>query len=154
MDEDQNPLAKPDTKSLEKQTALALERLAIKLAQYRPAHARAHKLSNQQIVIMAAIFDRPGCNVKVITEQTGMFQSTISRSLEGLIANGYVERERSKADSRMTQLHVSETGADILAAVRIEWRNRVSALLSSLQPAERDAAASGLQLLVKNLDHL
>ncbi|EIM77957.1 putative MarR family transcriptional regulator [Nitratireductor aquibiodomus RA22] len=141
-----------DVKSLERQTALALERLAIKLGQYRPAEARTHRLSNQQIIIMAAIFDRPGCNVKAITEETGMFQSTISRSLEGLIASGHVRRGRSNLDSRMTELHLSETGSDILAAVRNEWRSRVSALLSGLQPADRRAAAAGIELLSKELD--
>lgn len=61
--------------------ALAVERLAIMFSQYRPEAVRTFGVSSQQAIILAAIYDEPGCGVKRITERTGMFQPVVSRSL-------------------------------------------------------------------------
>ena len=60
--------------------ALAVERLAIMFSQYRPEAVRTFGVSSQQAIILAAIYDEPGCGVKRITERTGMFQPVVSRS--------------------------------------------------------------------------
>lgn len=143
------PRADATSAPVERQVALALERLLVLLLQYRPQEARNHGLSNQQVIIMAVIFDCPGCSVKSIREQTGMFQSTISRSLESLVAQGHVERKRSLEDSRVVQLHLSSAGTTILANIRKEWHSRVSYMLTDLDAPGTETLLSGLELLLQ-----
>lgn len=128
--------------------ALALERLAVELLQYRPSEARTHDLSVQQIIIMAAIADQPGCGVKALSEQTGIFQSTISRSLSGIMKKGLVRREKSLADTRAVELFLSEEGLRIIHGTRQEWRDRVSLMLADLPASDKATMLAGLDLLI------
>ena len=134
--------------------ALALERLAVELLQYRPRDARANDLSVQQIIIMAVIADHPGCGVKALAAQTGIFQSTISRSLSGLLKKGLVRREKSLEDTRAVELFLSEEGQRIIRGTRREWRDRVSTMLADLEPSDRETLLAGLDLLLRVLPRL
>ncbi|WP_246476321.1 MarR family winged helix-turn-helix transcriptional regulator [Roseibium litorale] len=134
--------------------ALSLERLAVQLLQYRPREARTNDLSTQQIIIMAAIADRPGCGVNALSAQTGMFQSTISRSLSGLLKKGLVRREKSPKDTRAVELFLSDEGQRIISSTRQEWRDRVSAMLAEMVPSDRASLLTGLDLLVRAIPRL
>jgi DNA-binding MarR family transcriptional regulator len=137
-----------------RRAALALERLAVQLLQYRPREARLHDLSVQQIIILAAIADQPGCGVKALSAQTGIFQSTISRSLSGILKKGLVRRETSAADTRAVELFLNEEGLRIIHGTRQEWRDHVSAMLADLRPADRTTLLAGLELLLRVIPRL
>ncbi|MEJ8474299.1 MarR family winged helix-turn-helix transcriptional regulator [Roseibium algae] len=151
MTEESNQAAR---QTPERDAALALERLAVEFAQFRPSNARAHGLTTQYAIIMAVIYDHPGCGVSAITEQTGMFQSTVSRSLASLYKKGIVRRETSVTDTRAVELHLTAEGTSILETIRDEWRIRVAAMLDAVQETDRTDLLKGLGVLSGVIHHL
>ncbi|MEM9633722.1 MAG: MarR family winged helix-turn-helix transcriptional regulator [Pseudomonadota bacterium] len=138
----------------ERRAALALERLAVELMQYRPEEARAHGLSNQHLIILASVCDQPGCGVTAISAQSGIFQSTVSRSLGSLFKKELVYKRTSASDTRASELYLTEEGHKIVVSIRTEWRQRVTTMLASVPEGDRETLLKGLQVLVGVVHHL
>ncbi len=128
--------------------ALAVERLAIMFSQYRPEAVRTFGVSSQQAIILAAIYDEPGCGVKRITERTGMFQPVVSRSLGSLVRLSLLERRRSSTDARATELHLTEAGRRAVNEVRDEWRGSLQKACASLTEEQAAALMPSLSLVL------
>eukprot|EP00903_Cladosiphon_okamuranus_P021094 g19377.t1 len=142
-----NPMSGSDTAATI-EIALAVERLAIMFSQYRPEAVRTFGVSSQQAIILAAIYDEPGCGVKRITERTGMFQPVVSRSLGSLVRLSLLERRRSSTDARATELHLTEAGRRAVNEIRDEWRGTLQKACASLSEEQAAALMPSLSLVL------
>ncbi|MFC4602809.1 MarR family winged helix-turn-helix transcriptional regulator [Rhodococcus kronopolitis] len=74
-------------------------------------------------------------------------QSALSRQITELFDAGYVERRPDPADGRAYLVQVSESGRQLLAAVRADRAGRLKNLLDTWSQDEADAALASLRLL-------
>jgi DNA-binding MarR family transcriptional regulator len=98
--------------------------------------------------------------VLVLTRNDPIRMSEIARALETSQANvtglvdrleraGYVERVRAESDRRVVQVGITVKGAETLAQLRTQYRQRVDHMLRHLDVEERKQL---LALIMKALD--
>ena len=75
---------------------------------------------------------------------SGVTPASVSQMVDGLVADGYVERVRSGADRRVVEIRLTRRGRAWVSARIAAWRERWSAALAEFEDEELDATASVL----------
>eukprot|EP01047_Picozoa_sp_COSAG01_P098812 COSAG01_NODE_28937_length_649_cov_0.985455_1_plen_107_part_00 len=73
----------------------------------------------------------------------------VSRSLEGLIAAGLVERQFDESDARRTRLSLTKKGQQKLAEVMKIWRAEVGSLLGQLPHEHQEQLVQHMETLAQ-----
>lgn len=79
-----------------------------------------------------------------LAEKMGVGQSNASRLCDRLERHGLVARERSSTDGRAVDVHLTSTGAELLADVHDFRRREVQRVLAGMAEGEVEAAVRGL----------
>lgn len=123
---------------------------------YYACHARhrrdpesAQVLSERQASILDHLDETGAVSLKELAGHLGVTASTMSISVDRLVAGGWIRRERDPADGRRISLRLTTTGARMKAARTVLEPRRVRAVLDRLTPAERADALRGLALLAR-----
>ncbi|QUT04635.1 winged helix-turn-helix transcriptional regulator [Sphingobium phenoxybenzoativorans] len=107
-------------------------------------------LTRQQFALMLALGQRPGASQRDLVEATGIDKSTLKEMLGRMVARGWVERERDKADSRAWTMHLTAMGTELL----LENLPKVQAAQREiLAPLSEEDRATFMRCLRKLIDH-
>lgn len=106
-------------------------------------------LSRHQASILSHLDDADATSLSDLAAHMGVTPSTMSLSVKRLERQGYITRTRSRVDRRVTELRLSEAGVRVRDTQSVLDADRVAGMLDHLDPADRDAALHGLQLLAE-----
>lgn len=104
-------------------------------------------LSSHQASILDHLDDVEPTSLAGLAKHMGVTPSTMSISVERLVRQGYVHRERHTGDRRVVSLRLSKAGVRIKEAQSVLDPARLESMLARLTPAERKEAVHGLALL-------
>ena len=96
-----------------------------------------------------SVIDGPA--LRELAAHTVTEQSTLSRALDALVADGLVRREGDPTDSRLTRCHITEAGR---AAFERFWPTMSTAaeqMFAGIPEAERIAFVATLQKMLANI---
>jgi DNA-binding MarR family transcriptional regulator len=96
--------------------------LARRLTQYFEQRMAAAELSFAQFGLMAEIASANDDTITALAERMGLDQSTLSRTLRTLEADGLVEIAIADDDQRRRLVWLTENGARTLEAALVTWR--------------------------------
>lgn len=77
-------------------------------------------LSSSYAFLLMTVVDKPGIQPKEISEELQLAPSTVTRLIEKLEYQGYLER---KSVGRSTEVYATEKVAEILGKVKKAWSN-------------------------------
>ncbi|MFC3228205.1 MarR family winged helix-turn-helix transcriptional regulator [Marinibaculum pumilum] len=106
------------------QMRVAARRLAVHLDDAISAHG----LSSAQFTLMCLIASAPDDTIGGLAARAGLDQSTLSRTVEGLVRAGLAEVVTAEKDRRRRAVWLTEAGARRLAAAMPDWRAAHAAL--------------------------
>ncbi|MEM9839548.1 MAG: MarR family winged helix-turn-helix transcriptional regulator [Pseudomonadota bacterium] len=131
----------------------AEERATLQLSQYLPyrlsvlsntvseAIARDYRsqfgLSVPQWRVIAVLSGEPGLSAKDVSARTAMDQVAVSRAVSKLLEAGYVQREGSQSDGRVSALFLTEAGQEVYGTVAPRALAFEEQLMAGLSPSER-----------------
>lgn len=72
-----------------------------------------------------------------LVEMLGVAQPTVARAVKRLIAAGYVETGRDRADGRVVRVTLTSAGRSLLPDIRRAWTEVDERLLAVLSPDEQ-----------------
>jgi DNA-binding MarR family transcriptional regulator len=75
--------------------------------------------------------------------------STLSRTIDGLVGRGLVERLREDRDRRVVRIRLTEQGEAVCRAIHEENDEHCQRVFEKIPPAERDAVIRGFETLVQ-----
>ena len=104
-------------------------------------------LRGSMLSILFIIGKKPGIHQRMLAEALVLDESTMSRDLQRLMKKGWVRKERG-ADSRVSELHLTAEGYELLEEVSPVWaglHNNVEALLGSFNIQQIDTLISAIQ---------
>ncbi len=103
-------------------------------------------LAPGQELLLLQLWDRDRCSQTDLVERLGIDPSTVTKMLQRLERDGWVLREPSPDDGRVTLVTLSAAGRDLQAAVTEIWRQLEHESVKALTGEER---AELLRLLRK-----
>jgi DNA-binding MarR family transcriptional regulator len=104
----------------------------------------AAQLSTSQLRALMVVDQHDGINLRRLAATLGMLLSSASRLCDRLVAAGALEREPGRSDRREISLHLTEAGQALLAELRADRRERLSAVLAGMSAGGRQALLRGL----------
>ena len=103
-------------------------------------------LAPGQELLLLQLWDREGCSQTDLVERLGIDASTVTKMLQRLERGGWVRREPSPDDGRVTLVTLTAAGRDLQTAVTEVWRRLEQESVKTLATDER---AELLRLLGK-----
>lgn len=79
-----------------------------------------------------------------LAEQIGANPSTFSRSIDRMVAGGWVVRAENPDSRREVLLELTDDGRWLVESVTVRRRREIEAVLEKMSPADRDALVAAL----------
>lgn len=100
---------------------------------------------------LACIASEPGLSASRLATALGMKRPAVSHVLKGLAERGWVERQRTAADQRAVQLHLTSTGRQTVQATAGRAVGTLQRAVGHLSDDEVAALETGLAALLREL---
>ena len=105
-------------------------------------------VSLPQFRVLAVLEDLGPSRSGRVARALGLEPSTVTRLADRLVASGHIMRGRDPGHRSDVTLELTSSGRQLVTRVR-EWRHaELSRILGGLAPADREATARALRLLV------
>lgn len=115
------------------------------------AELAALGLTTPKMRALAILSVKDGLLIGELAVHAVVEQSTLSRALDQLVAEGHVRREKDADDSRAVRVHLTRTGR---AAFERLWPHMAEAearMFRGIPPAEKAAFVATLDKMLKNI---
>lgn len=111
-----------------------------------------YKLSPIHFRILHVLSSR-GCSLSELAQHQDVSLPSMSETIQTLVERGWVERDSSPEDRRVTQLKLSRKGQQILTNEHKRLVAWVASRLGNLESRELDQVDRGLNLLLSLFEH-
>ena len=108
---------------------------------------REKGLAPAPLLILRQIYQEPGLTVSEIARRTQTAKSHVSRTIEALSRQGYVEKRPDPGDHRVLRIHPNFVVATGLDPLRTEIRRRLAERLKELPEEQISSLISAIRTL-------
>ncbi len=106
-------------------------------------------VSLRQFAVIAAVSEHSGASQSELVKATGIDRSTLADMMKALEKRGLVQRTQSSEDGRANAVHLTQSGAAVLAATTHHARAADAAILDLLPRTKGKSFLSTLAKLAK-----
>lgn len=125
--------------SFDRNTDEILERLLSVLRKSRPQHvSKILGISRAEHHALRILSANEGCDTSTFAANVGVSQPTATVTVDRLVNAGYVTRTPCSADRRVTRLHLTGKGRDIVERSREAHRAIMSPYVERLTGVEQE----------------
>jgi MarR family transcriptional regulator, organic hydroperoxide resistance regulator len=123
---------------------------------YFACHRRHHRdvprgriISEQQLHVLGHLDRVRATRVGELATHMGLSHSSVSLTIDRLQRDGYVTRERSDVDARVTLVRLTDAGEEVRDAQRVLEPELVDVLFDRLSPEERQTARDAMAAIAR-----
>lgn len=87
-----------------------------------------------------------------LASELGVRPPTVTKMINRLSAQGYVERRASKTDGRQSHVHLSAAGIGLLSEIDKAWKSLEKASLKGIDDKDRKMMRKLLKQIEQNLN--
>ena len=106
-----------------------------------------HTLMPAHYATLTTLVQLESCNLQELAEHLAVSPPTMSNLVSGLVAKGWLQRERSQQDRRRVDVSLTPAGRELLIEMQQIAVSRMSDLLLDLPAEDCLRLVDGLQLL-------
>ena len=128
--------------------------LADRIARRTSRIIKARNLNLSQWRVLAAIAEVPGRTSAEVVTITPMDKGIVSRATKALLEMGYVRREASQTDGRLSHLHLTKAGATLYQEIIPSVQEVTQLASESLSKERQEQLSKELNALVEVLPDL
>jgi DNA-binding MarR family transcriptional regulator len=110
---------------------------------------RGRIISEQQLHILGHLDAVRATRVGELAGHMGLSHSSVSLTIDRLERDGYVRRERSEADARVTLVRLTSAGEEVRDAQRVLEPELVDTLFAQLTDDEQQTARSAMAAITR-----
>lgn len=127
------------------QSAARLSRTAL------AAKLMGHGFYAGQDQIMLALSAEDGLTPSALAARLGVSPPTITKTINRLAAQGFLEKRASRTDARRAHVYLTESGAEVIRAIERSVRKTEKQALKSLDKEQQKTLANLLAHIEANL---
>lgn len=129
------------------EVSITLRELAWTIHHRAPDRAGVGPLPTTEIALLKQVIDYPGSTVGDLAAALGLQQPNVSSALRELERRGFVTREKSERDRRVSLIQATPSGVAEHQAISEEWAAPVNAALHELSTEQQAALAAAAEAL-------
>lgn len=134
------------------QSLIAIRRIFRATELYGRELARAAGLTAVQIRVLQIVEENGHATSKEISRRMGVAQATMTSLIDRLAAKGMVERRRSEADRRQTNIFITEAGQAAVKKAPDPLQQRYVKQFAALEEWEQAMIVAALERVASMLD--
>ncbi|MGP6169981.1 MarR family winged helix-turn-helix transcriptional regulator [Microbacterium sp. A204] len=127
--------------------SITLRELAWTIHRKAPERAGVGPLPTTEIALLKQVIDTPASTVGELADALGLQQPNASAALRTLEQRGYVTREKSPRDRRVSLIQPTESGRAEHRAISEEWARPIDDVLRALTSEQQHALESAVDAL-------
>jgi DNA-binding MarR family transcriptional regulator len=108
-------------------------------------------LNTPKMRALAVLSVLDGIQIRQLAVYAVVEQSTLSRALDALVADGLVRRETDPGDSRAVHVYITDAGRTAFVALWPHMAESYSRMFAGVAPEERRAFVGTLQKILANI---
>ena len=128
-----------------------LNRIVVRWNADLAAKLKEHDLNTIQMRTLAVLSLMSGATVNELSVYTVTEQSTMSRALDGMEADGLVRRRQREADMRVREIHVTEKGRAAFREFWPEMHEAFGRMFAGISEAEYETLIRLLTRVLRNI---
>lgn len=105
------------------------------------------------MAIIGQVGNAPGSTVSEVARRTGFAKSNVSKTVDLLVGQGFLEKRNDANDQRLVRLYLTEEAHSQLCEMRAIMDQRLSKVLSVLPREKVDCLLDALSMLKEALEH-
>ena len=109
-------------------------------------------LTHRQFTVLSAVDSSEGKSQTELVKMTGIDRSTLADLVTRLMAQGYLQRKRSKEDARTNAVRLTPIGKKLLKTAQVGAEDLDRKLLSYFSVADRRVLLDSLSNLAGEMD--
>ncbi|TCM57705.1 MarR family transcriptional regulator for hemolysin [Rhizobium sp. PP-F2F-G48] len=129
----------------------ALQSVNRKLRAVFDAKVKERGLTLSRARALFALSRRDGQNQRELAEELAIETPTIVRLLDGMEAQGFIERRVEKSDRRAKQIHLTPKGRALAREIEVIATGIRAELLSGVSLADKETALSVMTTMADNM---
>lgn len=134
------------------QSLIAIRRIFRATEIYGRELAKAAGLTAVQIRVLQIVDENGQATSKEISQRMGVAQATMTSLIDRLVAKGMVERRRSEADRRQTNIFITEAGRAAVKKAPDPLQQRYVKQFTALEDWEQAMIVASLERVASMLD--
>lgn len=112
-------------------------------------------ITPDQWIIMHFLWEQNGLSISELALKTKKDFANVTRIVDKLSRQNYVERRKDQTDSRITKVYTLPAGDDLRIEIEQCWKRSNEILLYNISYAEQEMMLDGLRRMERNLaEHL
>lgn len=108
-------------------------------------------LTREQWSVLAVLWKSDGCPQQVIADTTSRDKPSITRLIDNLVKEGYVERKSDENDRRLNLIFLTEKGKTIQAKVMEVVNDTIEKATDGLSEEQIFAVRDAFQIVYENI---
>jgi DNA-binding MarR family transcriptional regulator len=141
-----------DVKQLTRSPYHLLKRAAQYAAHIYMGEVGKSGLTQRQFTVLLAVDQHDGISQTALVKMTGIDRSTLADLVARLLAQGYLQRRRTKDDGRTNSIRITTAGKKVLKAAQPGADEVDKQILAMIAPADRRSFGECLALLATQMD--
>ncbi|TCL96751.1 MarR family transcriptional regulator for hemolysin [Rhizobium sp. PP-WC-2G-219] len=129
----------------------ALQSVNRKLRAVFDAKVKEHGLTLSRARALFALSRRDGLNQRELAEELAIETPTIVRLLDGMEAQGFIERRVEKSDRRAKQIHMTPMGRALAEEIEVIACGIRADLLSGVSLQDKETALAVMTAMADNM---
>ncbi|MGE5675500.1 MAG: MarR family winged helix-turn-helix transcriptional regulator [Mycobacterium leprae] len=113
---------------------------------------RGSELHMGAIMMLRQLKEKPGITVSELARRSGMVKSHISKMIEQLCRQGYLEKRPDPDDQRLLHVHLAPAGESLVADGEARAAKVWAEVMRAVPEAQLPEVTRGLQILLTALE--
>ena len=118
---------------------------------YINKHVESFNMGSGQCIVLAALYDKNGTNLKQISDYLKIDKSTITKAVQKLESEGYIRREIDETDKRSYKIFLNQKAMKIEAELFEVIRKWEDMLMFGISENERVIILELLDKMAENV---
>ncbi|CUU51026.1 MarR family winged helix-turn-helix transcriptional regulator [Clostridium beijerinckii] len=140
--------------SYDQDIGMLTNKVSKKLTSYLNNKLEKFNITTEQWTVILKLSNQNKISQKLLAEVSGKDQSTLARILDILERKAFIERHPSKEDRRSFEIHITDSGLNLVEEVSPFLEDLFNKLLKDISPEKLDAYNAVLLKIDNNINDL
>ncbi|MBN7575508.1 MarR family winged helix-turn-helix transcriptional regulator [Clostridium beijerinckii] len=140
--------------SYDQDIGMLTNKVSKKLTSYLNNKLEKFNITTEQWTVILKLSNQNKISQKLLAEVSGKDQSTLARILDILERKAFIERHPSKEDRRSFEIHITDSGLNLVEEVSPFLEDLFNKLLKDISPEKLDVYNAVLLKIDNNINDL
>jgi MarR family transcriptional regulator, organic hydroperoxide resistance regulator len=146
------PIDGVDSRHLVQEVEEVLSALSLSFIQMERSGKCCHGVTLSQCHTLSILLKRGGLIMNELSKQMGLTKSTMTRIVNNLVRDGWVEQAREQRDRRLVSVRLTQKGKEMAETLNLSSRDCIERILKHIPQEKVGQVVESLKWIVQSIE--